>query len=448
MECLHESNLKGDESRRLFEKGQRLLPGGVSSPGRAFAEVDGPPLFIQQGNGKFIEDADGNRYVDFICGLGPMILGHGHHEVLAAVNRQFACGSVFGAPTEIEYRLAETILETSRFLDSIRFTCSGTEATMTALRIARAATGKQGVLKFKGGYHGHSDVLLAGGTKRHMLAADGQRQRNGIESAMQANTYIADFNDIGSVAAALEAGQREIGAIIVEPVPSNMGVIPPEPAFLAELRSLADAVGAVLIFDEVVSGFRHRFGPVSDELGVRPDLITFGKIIGGGLPIGAFSGREDLMALLVERGSVFQGGTFAGSPLTMAAGLAQLGVLKRDDVPTRTNLLAARLAAQLREGFVRHGLPFSVQHYGSLVTPVLAPGKTRLFGYADVEQQDKALFRRIYGDLLRSGYAVPPTIEEPIFVSACHTPEDIDGLAQCYAAAAARYAADRSSATL
>lgn len=438
MESTPNLQLRQSESKRLFAKGERLLPGGVSSPGRAFAEVEALPLFVGCGNGKYIEDVDGNRYIDFVCGLGPAILGHGHPEVASAIAEQFARGAVFGMPNEIEYRLAEIILESSRYLDQIRFTCSGTEATMTCLRIARAATGRSAVIKFVGGYHGHSDALLAGGTKRHMLAnAAKNRLGNDVEASISANTFLAEYNDASSVEVILKEQQGLVAAIIVEPVASNMGVIPPAEGFLAGLRALADEAGTILIFDEVVSGFRHRFGPVADNLGIRPDLIAFGKIIGGGLPVGAFGGRRDLMSLLVARGRVFQGGTFAGSPLTMAAGLAQLSVLRRTDALARTNDLAAMLAVRLRDEFKRLSLPFSAQSYGSLVTPILVGGRTSLSCYNDVAQQDRELFSRIYSRLLFAGFALPPTIEEPIFVSACHTEDDVGALANAFAEAAA-----------
>lgn len=424
-------------STLIFQRGQMLLPGGVSSPGRAFSDVGGQPLVIRSGDGKFLDDVDGNRYIDFVCGLGPMILGHGHPVVTEAISSAFQHGAVFAMPTEAEYQLAETILSTSDYLERIRFTCSGTEATMTATRVARAATGRSGILKFKGGYHGHSDVLLSGGTKRKIAQEDGEAvPEPHIESSVRANTHIANYNDVESVEKILSQSPNEIAAIIVEPVPSNMGVIPPSENFLHELRRLADRSGTILIFDEVVSGFRHRYGPVADAFGVRPDLITFGKIIGGGLPVGAVGGREDLLSLLVSRGSVFQGGTFAGNPVTMLAGLAQLDVMRRDNVIDKVTALGERLAARLQHAFSEGELPYSSQHFGSLVTPILVPRQKVLRNYAEVELQDKPLFAHIHRQLLARGIALPPTIEEPIFVSACHSERDIDDLAEAYADAA------------
>lgn len=435
------SRIPRDSSRELFARGQMLLPGGVSSPGRAFSEVDGGPLLITGGEGKYLIDEDGNRFVDFICGLGPAILGHGHPEVQVAVNTQFAKGTVFGAPTRSEYTLAERILQTTRGMDSIRFTCSGTEATMTALRIARAYTGRNSVIKIRGGYHGHSDALLSGASKPHMRADSASTGvvRNGVDQVNAFSTFLAEFNDLASVQDAIAQVKGSVAAIILEPVPSNMGVIPPMPGFLQGVRELATRNGIVLIFDEVVSAFRHRFGPVADSLDVTPDLVTFGKIIGGGLPVGAFGGRNELMSLLVSKGSVFQGGTFAGSPLTMAAGLAQLQVLERDDVYERICGLAARLTRTLRDGFQASGLKFSAQNFGSLVTPVLCDRADGLKGYSDVSLQDKTVFRRIFADLLEAGIAIPPTIEEPIFISACHTESDIDSLASTFVESAVRH---------
>ncbi|EON12906.1 aspartate aminotransferase family protein [Pandoraea sp. SD6-2] len=435
------SRIPRDSSRKLFARGQMLLPGGVSSPGRAFSEVDGGPLFINGGEGKYLIDEDGNRFVDFVCGLGPAILGHGHPEIQAAVNTQFAKGTVYGAPTRSEYALAERILQTIRGLDSVRFTCSGTEATMTALRIARAYTGRNGVIKIRGGYHGHSDALLSGASKPHMRAesASASTVRNGVDQVNAFSTFLAEFNDLASVQDAIAQADGSAAAIILEPVPSNMGVIPPMPGFLQGVRELATRSGIVLIFDEVVSAFRHRFGPVADSLEVMPDLITFGKIIGGGLPVGAFGGRKELMSLLVSKGSVFQGGTFAGSPLTMAAGLAQLEVLERDDVHVRICALADRLACLLRDGFHASGLKFGAQHFGSLVTPVLCDRPDGMKGYNDVSLQDKTVFRKIFADLLEAGFAIPPTIEEPFFISACHTESDVDSLACTFVESAVRH---------
>jgi glutamate-1-semialdehyde 2,1-aminomutase len=423
-------------SSAAFERAKSFIPGAVNSPGRAFSEVDYPPLVIERGAGKYVFDLDGNRYLDFMCGLGPAVLGHSNAEVARAVSDQYTRGTVFGASTSVEYELAELIVGAGRCTESIRFTCSGTEATMTAARLAKAATGRRGVLKFKGGYHGHSDALLPGGTKRHMLPAPGARPVNGLDPGLEASTYTGVYNDAETVAEILRDHGDQVAAIIVEPVASNMGVVPPVEGFLSKLRQLADEHGCILIFDEVVSGFRHRFGPVADAFGVRPDLVCYGKIIGGGLPVGAYAGRKDLMGLLEQRGSVFQGGTFAGSALTMAAGLAQLKILQRDRVNEALETQGAFLQQALLERFREAGRPFGVQRHGSLVTPVLVPGKERLFNHADVELQDKNLFRTIHRTMLAKGILLPPTIEEPIFISALHTRDDLVALADAFVAGA------------
>ena len=422
MEGFKMNSLRRPISEKIFNEGKILIPGGVNSPGRAFSEVETLPLVIKEGCGKYIRDEDNNTYLDFICGLGPNILGHGNDLIANAVLAQYKKGTVYATPTKLEFELAEIIINSSKYIDKFRFTCSGTEATMTALRIARAVTGKMQVLKFTGGYHGHSDLLLSGGMKPGMKNS----------SSFSSLTQIAHFNDIESVETIIGQHGSSIAAIIVEPVPSNMGIIIPDMDFLKSLRNLADLNNIILIFDEVVSGFRHRYGPVADLFNVKPDLITFGKIIGGGLPVGGYGGRKELMDTLISNNGVFQGGTFCGSPLVMAAGISQLNILAEQNISEKINAMGDRLATLLKDEFNKNKLDFSVQNFGSLVTPILIPGKKQLRNYEDVKKQDKVLFKKVFKDLLEAGIAIPPTIEEPIFLSACHNFEDIELLSKLF----------------
>ncbi|GBQ18759.1 glutamate-1-semialdehyde 2,1-aminomutase [Gluconacetobacter sacchari DSM 12717] len=427
------------KSREQFKRGLRTLPGGVSSPGRAFSDVVTPPIFVSSARGSRFTDEDGNSYVDFVLGLGPVILGHGHPEVVRAISDQASKGTVYGMPTTIEYDLADEIIAASEVIDLVRFMCSGTEAVMTAFRLARAATGRERIVKFRGGYHGHSDVAIAQATKPHMLSIDGENIRSGLATSEKQDVIISEYNDSDAIKTLVDAHGDEIAAIIVEPVATNMGLVPGTGEFLRTLRSLTSDRGIVLIFDEVVSGFRFRYGPVADQIGILPDLITFGKIVGGGLPIGALGGKAEIMELLVRRGSVFQGGTFAGSPLAMAAGLAQLRVLRDTDAYAHLDHLGKILCHSLINEFRERNLPFGAQRYGSLVSPILQVAKESLRDYSDVGGQDAKLFGRVHKELMDRGFAIPPSIEEPLFLSVVHEEHQVKGLASAYADAAFSY---------
>ncbi|MCA3155571.1 MAG: glutamate-1-semialdehyde 2,1-aminomutase [Burkholderiales bacterium] len=417
-------SLNFSKSRSLFEFGMTLMPGGVSSPGRAFSEVEMPPLIISSASGPYIYDVDGNRYTDFINGLGPNILGHADPRIAAAVNEQFARGTVYGACSEVEYQLAERIVGSSPSVEQIRFTCSGTEAVMSAVRLARAHTLRSIVVKFKGCYHGHADTMLALGSKPHMRASKSP-ERQGLSSNALHEVMAFPYNDLDDLQDTFRERGADIAAVIVEPVATNMGLVPPTPEFLEELRRLCTNHGALLIFDEVVSGFRLCYGSVSNVLGVVPDLITFGKIIGGGTPIGAFGGRRDLMTLLVEPGGVFQGGTFAGNAMSMAAGLRTLDILQNEGVYDLLEKLGALYEEITMDGLKRKDLPFGFVRRGSLFSYVLVPGLTACTSFTDVERQDKALFSRLHRSMASRGYLFPPTIEEPAFISAAHTEKEI-----------------------
>lgn len=413
----------------LFERGAVSMPGGVSSPGRIFREVDTPTLVIDHASGSQIVDVDGNIYVDFINGLGPMILGHAHEQVADAIAAQVRRGSVYGACCRLEYELSRAIVQSTPAVQQVRFTCSGTEAVMSALRLARGYTGRDLILKFEGGYHGHSDSTLAKAAKPHMRGG-AAGVRTGLSERVANEVLTVPYNDLDAVETIFQQHGSELAAAIVEPVATNMGLVPGTEAFLTGLRALCDEYGAVLIFDEVVSGFRLCYGAASNMLGVRPDLTTFGKIIGGGTPVGAYGGRADIMALVAQQGGVFQGGTFAGNPLTMAAGLATLEVLANEEIYDKLDRLGSCYEQTTVELFRRQGLPFTIVRRGSLLSYVLVPGLAQCRNFADVARQDRALFQRLHLHLTTEGYLLPPTIEEPIFISAAHTIEQVTDCAR------------------
>jgi glutamate-1-semialdehyde 2,1-aminomutase len=385
----------------LRQEAARLFPGGVNSPVRAYREVGGEPPILQRGQGGHVWDAEGNEYVDWVAAFGPLVLGHAHPAVVEAIQRAAAAGGPFGATTASEVELGRLICEAMPSMERIRFVNSGTEAAMSALRVARAATGRDRVIKFVGGYHGHSDALLArAGSGVATLGLPGSA---GVPRAVAATTLLATYNDLDSVSAQLEAHAEQVAAIIVEPVAANSGVVPPAPGFLQGLRRLADAAGALLVLDEVITGFRVARGGAQELYGVRPDLTLLGKIIGGGLPVGAYGGRAELMDLVAPAGPVYQAGTLSGHPLVMAAGVAALGEL-RSELYDRLD----ELGATLESGLSAVG---RVARVGSLLT-VFTAGK----------EEFAALHRR----LRRHGVLVPPSQYEAWFVSGAHTEEDVE----------------------
>jgi glutamate-1-semialdehyde 2,1-aminomutase len=379
----------------------RLFPGGVNSPVRAYREVGGEPPIMERGLGGHAWDAEGNQYVDWVGAFGPLILGHAHPAVVGAIQRAAAEGGPFGATTEAEIRLGRLISEAMPSVERLRFVNSGTEAAMSALRVARAATGRDLVLKFAGGYHGHSDALLArAGSGVATLGLPGSA---GVPRQVAATTLLARYNDLDLVSAQLDAHPEQVAAIIVEPVAANSGVVPPDPGFLQGLRRLADTAGALLVLDEVITGFRVARGGAQELYGVRPDLTLLGKVIGGGLPVGAYGGRADLMDLVAPAGPVYQAGTLSGHPLVMAAGEATLNEL-RPEIYQRLEELGAALEGGL-------GGAGKVARVGSLLT-VFTSGK----------EEFAALHRR----LREHGVLVPPSQYEAWFVSAAHSDEDVE----------------------
>lgn len=383
------------------------MPGGVSSPVRAFGAVGGSPPFLRRGEGAYVEDADGHRYVDLVMSWGPLILGHARAEVVEAVRRQAALGASFGAPTEVELELAETICRLVPSVEVVRLVSSGTEAAMSALRLARAATGRSRLLKFAGAYHGHYDPMLAAGGSGVATL--------GLE-ASAAETMVVPYNDLAAVQAAL--GGRDVAAAIVEPVAANMGVVAPAPGFLQGLREACDRSGTVLIFDEVITGFRLALGGAQEVQGVRPDLTVLGKIIGGGLPVGAYGGREDLMRQVAPEGRVYQAGTLSGNPLACAAGLATLRLLERERPYAALERAADRLAESVA------GLPVRMGRAGSLLTLFFTPDQVTDFDSA--KRSDLEAFARFHRSMLADGVYLPPSQFEAWFLSTAHDGPALD----------------------
>jgi len=432
-------SVKTDASRRLFRRAQRSIPGGVNSPVRAFGSVGGTPPFITRARGCRLWDADGNSYIDYVGSWGPMILGHANPGVLRAIERAMKRGTSYGAPTEIEVELAEAICRAVPSVEMVRMVSSGTEATMSALRLARGATGRDRILKFDGCYHGHADGLLVGAGSG--VATLGIPGSPGVPAASTGLTIQAPFNDLAAVAAAFQRWGNEIAAVIVEPFAGNMGLIPPDPGFLEGLRAECDRAGALLIFDEVITGFRVAFGGAQELLGVTPDLTCLGKVVGGGLPAAAYGGRRDLMEQMAPVGSIYQAGTLSGNPLAMAAGLATLRRLAR---PGTYDALAKK-ARRLSEGFAAAAAAADVEFTASSVGGILGfffhPGPVRNFDAAASADEDR--FRRFFRAMLEQGVYLAPSPCECAFVSLVHRRADLDATLAAAAVAMARCARRR-----
>ena len=405
-----------------MERARRVLPGGVSSPVRSFRAVGGTPPFFVRAQGPFIFDVDGNRYLDLVLAYGPLILGHLHPAVVAAISSQLALGEAMGGPTELEVELGERIRQLVPSMEMVRLVNSGTEATMSAIRLARGATGRDLLVKFAGCYHGHSDALLAAaGSAVATLALPGSP---GVPAASVADTMVLPYNDLDAVAEAFARVGERVAALIVEPVAGNMGVVPPRAGFLAGLRELTSRYGAILIFDEVMTGFRVARGGAQDLFAIRPDLTCLGKVIGGGLPVGAFGGRADLMRQLAPEGQVYQAGTLSGSPLAVAAGLAALGQLTPTEPYAQLERLGQRLELGLLEQARDHGLPLQVNRMGSMLTFFFTSAP--VVDYASAAASDLNRFRQVHGALLKGGVFWPPSQFEAAFLCAAHTQAQID----------------------
>ena len=418
-------NAKNDlTSEELFEQAKELLPGGVNSPVRAYGSVGGSPRFIASAHGSRIADVDGASYIDYVCSWGPMVLGHDDPAVREAVVQAVGRGLSFGAPCPAEVDVARLMCKMVPGLEMVRMVNSGTEAVMSALRLARAATGRAKVVKFEGCYHGHVDSMLIQAGSGAMTG--GVPSSAGVSPAVTADTLLATYNDAASVQRLLEENAGEVAAVIVEPVAANMGVVPPEPGFLQALRELCTEHGALLILDEVITGFRLAPGGAQEFFGVSADLVTFGKIIGAGMPVGAYGGSRALMELVAPVGPVYQAGTLSGNPVAMAAGYAQLSLLDADHgIYQRINALAATLAEGLRAAL---GPGACVQQAGSLVCAYFKPGPVRC--YADAAAADTESFATYFSHMLRSGVMLAPSQFEAMFVSASHTQEDVEATVQ------------------
>ena len=411
-------------SETLFQAAQLVMPGGVNSPVRACRAVGTYPRFLAEGRGSHVIDVDGNEYIDLICSWGPLILGHCHQAVEEAVLEAVRHGLSFGAPTEIEVKMAELVTKMTG-TEMVRMVNSGTEAVMSALRLARGATGRSKIIKFAGCYHGHSDSMLVKAGSGALTG--GAPDSAGVPAEMAADTLTARYNDAASVRSLFEANPGQVAAVIVGPVAANMGVVPPQPGFLEALRGLCDAYGALLIFDEVITGFRLSAGGAQRHYGVHADLVTYGKIIGGGMPVGAYAGSRKLMEQVSPLGAVYQAGTLSGNPVAMAAGLAQLEILENNpDVYTALERKGKRLQEGLQEIFRKAKVPAQVNRAGSILTVFFS--KTPVTGYDQARACDLERFAKWYRGLLEHGIYAAPSQFEAMFLSTAHQEEDIDAI--------------------
>jgi len=413
--------LSHDRSHEVFQRSLRYLAGGVDSPVRAFRAVGGEPVVIARGEGPYVYDVDGNRYIDYVCSWGPLILGHAHPAVVEAVRRAAERGTSYGAPTEAEADLAQLIVEAMPSIELLRFVNSGTEATMSALRLARAFTGRDKIVKFEGCYHGHADGLLVQAGSG--VATLGLPDSPGVPASYAQETLVARFNDVPSVEALFDQHGDAIAAVIVEPVAGNMGVVPPQPGFLEALREITHRAGALLVFDEVITGFRVAYGGAQSLYGITPDLTCLGKIIGGGLPVGAYGGRREIMAMLAPNGPVYQAGTLSGNPLAMAAGVATLRELQPPGFYERLDALSAKLVESVARAAKSAGVSLWLNRVGSMRTPFFVDAPVT--DYASARRSDTKLYARFFHAMLERGVYLAPSQFETVFISSAHTEREI-----------------------
>jgi len=411
----------GKNSKSLLEKAKKVIPGGVNSPVRAGKGVGMDPPFIDRAKGCFLWDVEGKQYIDYVCSWGPMILGHAHPEVLSAIEGRLEKGTSYGAPTELELELAEIITEMVPSIEMVRMVNSGTEATMSAIRLARGYTGREKIIKFEGCYHGHADSLLvSAGSGVATLGIPGSP---GVPAVLAGHTISLPFNNLNGVVQSLEKYGPEVAAIIVEPIPGNMGVIVPDEAFLKGLKELSEKNQSLLIFDEVISGFRVGVGGAQALYGIRPDLTCLGKIIGGGLPVGAYGGKKEIMEKMAPEGDIYQAGTLSGNPLAMAAGLATLKILNKGDIYQELEEKGRNLFEGVESAAVEAGLNVVINRMGSLGTLFFTAEPVTDFDSA--KQSNGDLFKRFYAAMLEQGIYLPPSPFEAWFISAAHDQESI-----------------------
>jgi glutamate-1-semialdehyde 2,1-aminomutase len=409
-------------SHDAFARANRVIPGGVNSPARAFRAVGGEPPFIERASGAYLYDIDGHAYIDCVGSWGPMILGHVHPAVRAAVAQALDLGSSFGAPTLREVEIAELVAGAVPSIEKVRFVSSGTEAMMSAVRVARGVTGRSKIIKMTGHYHGHIDSLLvqAGSAATTLGTPDSP----GVTAGAVHDTILCRFNDVRAVAGALERYPRQVAAVLLEPIAGNMGVVPPRPGYLASLRELTEKDGSLLVFDEVITGFRVAYAGAQGLYGIVPDLTALGKVVGGGLPAAAYGAYAAIMDQVSPAGPIYQAGTLSGNPLAMAAGIATLRLLEGGDPYARLEALGARLAAGLDSAAARAGIPHVVQRVGSMLTLFFHDGP--VIDYDDARQSDTRLFARFFWEMLARGIYLPCSQFEAAFVSLAHSEDDID----------------------
>lgn len=409
-------------SRFLFERAKRLIPGGVNSPVRAFGSVGLSPFFVKKASGSKIYDVEGNEYIDYVASWGPLIHGHAHPEIVKAIHRAARKGTSYGAPTELEVQMAEMIIQAFPSIEMVRLVSSGTEAVMSAIRLARGYTNKDKIIKFEGCYHGHADSLLVkAGSGVATLGIPGSP---GIPEKLAELTLTVPFNDLTAVEETVALHGKDIACLILEPVPGNMGVVLPHPGFLEGLRRITKKHGILLIFDEVITGFRLTWGGYQNIIGIEPDLTCLGKIIGGGLPVGAFGGRKSIMEALAPTGPVYQAGTLSGNPLALSAGMTTLKILRNRSPYEELERKTSHLCSAAKDLFDKHGVPVTLNRIGSMFTLFFSTHDVHDFRSA--KRSDTALFARFFRSLLENKISIAPSQFEVAFVSTVHTDDDLE----------------------
>nr|WP_240758498.1 glutamate-1-semialdehyde 2,1-aminomutase [Lysinibacillus sp. SGAir0095] len=416
-----------EKSIQAFSEAVNLMPGGVNSPVRAFKSVNTDPIFMESGKGAIIKDIDGNEYIDYVLSWGPLILGHSHPEVVAAIQEQVQKGASFGAPTLLETKLAQIVIDRVPSVEMVRFVSSGTEATMAALRLARGYTGRDIILKFEGSYHGHGDSLLIKAGSG--VATLGLPDSPGVPADIAKNTLTVAYNDLEAVQVVFEKFGQQIAGVIVEPVAGNMGVVPPKPGFLEGLRKVTEENGALLIFDEVMTGFRVDYNCAQGYFGVNPDLTCLGKVVGGGLPVGAFAGKREIMEHIAPAGSVYQAGTLSGNPLAMTAGIETLSRLTPESYE-HFKKLGDQLEAGIREAATKYNIPHTVNRAGSMIGLFLT--NEEVVDFESAKTSDLAMFAEYFKLMAEEGIYLPPSQFEGLFISTAHTEEHIAKTVQAF----------------